>query len=128
MEMREITIENTIYINNLLANPFEDDYIGYSDCMVVPDAIDRMIIDQHSVTLEYQAPYEDWVYSWSVPKKYFSMSDDEILADAKAKYLAEEDRQKKQDLLLLERMAEQLGYKLVKLEENNDNMDSKTLR
>jgi len=45
------------------------------------------------------------------------MSDEEILADAKAEYLAEEARQEKQDLLQLERMAERLGYKLVKLEE-----------
>jgi len=115
--MREINIENTIYINNLLANPFEDDYIGYSDCMVVPDAIDRMIVDQYSVTLEYNEPWEDWTDRWSVPKKYFSMSDQEILADAKAKYLAEEARQEKQELLQLERMAKEHGYKLVKLEE-----------
>ena len=45
------------------------------------------------------------------------MSDDEILADAKAKYLAEEARQRKQELLSLERMAKEHGCKLVKLEE-----------
>ena len=114
--MREINIENTIYINNLLADYPANGYIGYSDCMVVPEAIDRMIIDQYSVTIEYQVPYEDWIDTWVVPKKYFYMSDDEILADAKAKYLAEEARQEKQELLQLERMAERLGYKLVKLE------------
>jgi hypothetical protein len=114
--MREINIENTIYINNLLADYQNNGYIGYSDCMVAPEAIDRMIIDQYSVTIEYQVPYEDWIDTWVVPKKYFYMSDDEILADAKAKYLAEEARQEKQELLQLERMAERLGYKLVKLE------------
>lgn len=114
--MREINIENTIYINNLIANHYWEDYIGYSDCMVVPEYIDRMIVDQYSVTLEYNEPYEDWIDRWSVPRKYFSMTDEEILADAKAKYLAEEARQNAQELLDLERTAERLGYKLVKLE------------
>jgi len=44
------------------------------------------------------------------------MTDQEIIADAKAEYLEEEARQEKQELLQLEQMAERLGYKLVKLE------------
>lgn len=111
---REINIENTIYINNLLAT---NQVYSYDFCGVVDEEyVDRFIIDQYSATVEYDVPYEDWTDSWSVPKKYFTMSDEEILADAKAEYLAEEARQEAQELAQLHRDAKRLGYSLVKLE------------
>ena len=112
--MREINIENTIYINNLLA---DTQVYTYDWCGIIDEKdVDRFVIDQTDATVEYDEPWEDWTTRWSVPKKYFSMTDQEIIADAKAKYLAEEARQEKQELLQLEQMAERLGYKLVKLE------------
>ena len=115
---RNITVEEFIRINDhvLCAG---DNYYGYSWCGVDPKYIDGMYIDKYDVIhIDYQVPCEDWVDTWTLPKIYFSMTDDEILAHAKAEYERKEAEQEyKRDVLKLKELAAKLGYKLVKEEE-----------
>jgi hypothetical protein len=120
---REITVEEFIRINDYVICA-GDDWYGHSWCGVAEEAIDTLYISGDVVGIEYKVPYEDWIDTWTLPKIYFSMGDVEILTHAKAEYeaeqRAEEEWEHKQDMLTLTRLADKLGFELVKKEKVND--------
>lgn len=114
---REISVKEFIRINDYLIC-VGDDWYGYSWCGVAEEAIDTLYISGDRVGIEYRQPYEDWIDRWELPKIYFSMSDEEILAHAKAEYEAKQKAEAEwannQDMLTLTRLADKLGFELVK--------------
>lgn len=114
---RDFTVEEFIRINDHVLCA-DDNYYGYSWCGVWPDVVDEICISKYDVSIHYQVPYEDYFDTWTLPKIYFSMTDEEILAHAKAEYERKEaeeiEQEYKQDMLKLEELAAKLGYKLVK--------------
>lgn len=120
---REITVEEFIRINDYVICA-GDNWYGYNWCGVAEEAIDKLYISGDVVGIEYQQPYEDWIDTWELPKIYFSMTDTEILTHAKAKYEASQKAEAEwdynQDMLTLTRLADKLGYDLVKREKSDD--------
>lgn len=115
---KDINIEEFIRINDEVLCA-DKEYYGYSWCGVCPDAIDEICINRYdTVSIHYQVPYEDYFDTWTLPKIYFSMTDEEILAHAKAEYErkeAEESEQEyKRDMLKLKELSAKLGYELIK--------------
>lgn len=116
---KDITIEEFIRINDeVLCGGSNEENYGYCSCYVHPEGIDGIYISDSIVRIEYQPEWEDWTDTWVLPKKYFDMSDEEILAHAKAKYekeVAQElEQEYNQDMRDIKRLAEKLGYELVK--------------
>ena len=120
MNNRDITIEEFIRINDRVLCADEDNYYGYRFCGVWPDEIDEICISRSVAYIGYRVPYEDWVDTWELPKIYFDMTDEDIIAHAKAKYEQEEKEQLeiqlRNDIKELARLADKLGYDLVKQE------------
>ena len=121
MNNRDMTIEEFIRINDRVLCADEGDWYGYTWCGLWPDGVDEICISKDNVSISYQIPYEDWVDTWELPKIYFDMSDEEIIAHAKAKYEQEEKEQLecrfRNDIKELASLADKLGYDLVKRED-----------
>ena len=115
--IREINIENAIYINDhVLFNAQEEHgFFGVDWCGVAPEWMDRLIIERNVVRLEYDVPYEDYTQSWEIPIIYFNMEDEAIINNALSSYKSQQEFDNKQELHSLERHAKMLGYKLVKV-------------
>ena len=116
---REITVENAIYINDhVLFNAQEEHgFFGVDWCGVAPEYMNRLIIERNVVRLEYDEPWEDYMFSWEIPLIYFNMEDEAIVNHALSSYKSQQEFESLQELHSLERHAKLLGYKLVKLEE-----------
>lgn len=116
---REITVEEFIRINDYVICA-GDDWYGYNWCGVAEEAVDKLYISGDIVGIEYQVPYEDWIDRWELPKVYFSMTDEEVLAHAKAEYEAKQktkaEWERKHDMVTLVVLADKLGYELIKKE------------
>ena len=115
---REINIENAIYINDRVLFDAQEALgcFGVDWCGVVPEYMDRLIIERKVVRLEYDEPWEDYIRSWEIPIIYFSMDDEAIVNHALESYKAQQEFDNKQELQSLELHAKMLGYKLVKIE------------
>ena len=107
-----------IEINNLLFEvTVEEDWREYDWCGVAPDWLD-VSVSSGKVELDYDDG--DWPRTWCIPVELFDYSDEELVNYVKIEAKRDNLLQQNLEYARLQTQAKELGYRLVK-EENNDN-------
>ena len=75
-----------------------------------------MYVGRNVIVLEYEVPYEDYKDRWIVPTKYLFMTDEELITRAKEDEKDFLQKQSDKDVQELHMLAEQLGYKVEKIQ------------
>jgi hypothetical protein len=125
-EASKALMTEAVRINDMLAElSYKDDLPEAvrdalpTECCVGREWLD-LTLSHKSVVLEYGYADESDYDCWEVPRQYFGMTDEQIVADFTDKAIKEYEQDKAQQLELefkeLVRLAKQVGYKLVKSE------------
>jgi hypothetical protein len=108
--------QKAIKINNTISDLDHDCVLRYNDCRVDEEWLNIEVTEYNRVRLSYPEPYEDYSTYWEIPFNLFDLSDEELVLWAEAEIEKVDGIQRKRDVANLERDAEHLGYKLVKIE------------
>jgi hypothetical protein len=108
--------QKAIKINNTISGLDHDCVLRYNDCRVDGEWLNIELTEYNHVRLSYLEPYEAYSSYWEIPFNLFDFSDEELVVWFESEIEKVGDRQRDRDIANLKIDAEQLGYKLVKIE------------